>query len=135
MSPTRKTQTTLIVLFTITLVTFLAWACLRRQANPHQPPVTPTATINKSLVVDIPQKALWKNYVTVSAEAKPGAICKLIYIPPSGETLQMDVTANSGGLCEWRWIIDETQGKGSSRLILIIDGISETHFMEIWPAF
>lgn len=61
--------------------------------------------------VHIPQKALLKNYLTVSAEAATGTVCRLIYVPPSGEFLQMEATADLNGLCEWRWKIEEFTGQ------------------------
>jgi hypothetical protein len=85
--------------------------------------------------VTIPQKALWRNYVTVSVEATPGTKCELTFVPPLGKTHQTDTTANASGLCVWNWKIDETEGKGNGRLIFTIDGISETHFLEIRSAF
>jgi len=86
-------------------------------------------------VVHIPQKALLKNYLNISAEAAPGTICTLTYIPPSGESLQMDVTANSSGLCEWRWKIEESHRAGDARLIFTINGQSDTHFIQIFAEF
>jgi hypothetical protein len=47
----------------------------------------------------------------------------------------MDTTADTSGLCEWRWKIDVAQGKGAGRLIFTINGVSETHFMEIRSNF
>jgi hypothetical protein len=47
----------------------------------------------------------------------------------------MDITADSDGLCKWQWKIEEADGKGSGRLIFTIDGVSETHFIEVRSAF
>jgi hypothetical protein len=94
-----------------------------------------TVTQTPRFTVTIPQKALWKNYVTVSAEASPGTSCELTYVSPSGEIQTFITVANPDSLCVWRWKIEETQGKGSGRLIFTIDGVSETHFIEILPEF
>jgi hypothetical protein len=93
------------------------------------PASTPTAIPGKGFVVNNPQKALFKNYVTVSAEATPGTSCELTYIPPSGDISVMDTIANESGICSWRWKIDETKGKGMGWLIFTIGGMSETHFI------
>jgi hypothetical protein len=143
MSPTRKTSIILPILLVMAFVAFLAWANLHGQANSSQtsitpavqPPITPTAVPKTGFVVNIPQKALIKNYVTVSVEALPGTICKLNYISPSGETHQTDTIADAGGLCIWKWKIEETERKGNGRLIFTIGEISETHFMEILSNF
>ncbi len=140
MRPARKK---LIVLLVTILTAFLAWTILREQPASSQPPGTPTALApnaptfapDAALVLNIPQKALWKNYVAVSAEASPGTTCELMYVPPSGKTHQINTTADSSGLCVWKWKVDETEGKGNARLIFTIDGISETHFIEIRSAF
>jgi hypothetical protein len=132
---TQKTQIALIAIFAATLVSLFALVFLRRQLSSPPPPVTLTATPNKPFVLNIPQKALWRNYVTVSAEAPPGTVCKLFYVPPADKALEMGSIANSQGLCEWTWKIEETQGKGNGRLIFTIEGISETHFIEIRSAF
>jgi hypothetical protein len=85
--------------------------------------------------VNIPDKALWRNYLYVSVEAPVGTACRLTYIAPMGATQQLDETANESGLCEWRLKISEEEGKGHSRLIFTIDGISETHFIDVRPNF
>jgi len=125
----------LTALFITVLLLFYIWVFYQGRINSSLTPDTPTVIANNGFVVNIPQKALWRNYVTASVEATTGTNCGLIYISPSGKTNQMDTTANPSGLCEWRWKIEETQGKGSGRLIFTIEGKSETHFMEIWSAF
>jgi hypothetical protein len=85
--------------------------------------------------VNIPQKALMKNYVTVSAEAPPGTTCELIYVPPSGNIHQTETLADASGLCTWRWKVEESEGKGNGRLIFVIGETSETHFIEIRSSF
>jgi hypothetical protein len=135
MSPTQKIAKILIALLLAVFVTFLAWVVLRGQTNTSQLPSAPTGFPYADFAVHIPQKALLRNYVTVSVEATPGTNCKLTYIPPSGEIHQMDTIANTRGLCEWRWKVEESQGKGAGRLIFTIDGASDTHFMEILSGF
>ena len=85
--------------------------------------------------VTIPQKALHKNKVTVSVEAATGTECELTYIAPSGDINKMEAVADTDGICSWTWRVDETKGKGSGRLIFTIEGISETHFIEIRTSF
>ena len=132
MSSTRKTLVSLLLL---TFVAFSAWIILREQSHSSQPPITPTITPNPGFVLNIPQKALMKNYVQVSAEAPPGTKCKLIYVPPSGTTHQTDTIADSSGQCVWKWKVEESEGKGNGRLIFTIGTISETHFNEIRSRF
>jgi hypothetical protein len=131
----RSTRKTLLALLMVAIVAFWGWAVLQKQTVSFQPPSTPTVPPQKSLVVTIPQKALWRNYVEISVEANPGTTCELIYVPPSGQSHQSAATANSSGLCIWKWQIDTSDGKGNGRLIFTIDGISETHFIEIRSAF
>ena len=143
MSSTWKKIRILTAIITVTFVTFLVWLNLRGQSYsteaPNTPsvqlPITPTGVPVKRLAVNIPQKALWRNYVEVSVETVPGTNCELIYIPPLGKTHQTETMADASGLCKWKWKIDETEGKGNGRLIFTIDGISETHFIEVRSAF
>jgi hypothetical protein len=131
----RKVSKILMVLLLTISVAFIVLAVVRHQAGPPLPVSTPTATPEKHFVVDIPQKALFKNYVTVSVEAAPGISCELTYIAPSGDTSVIDTIANKSGVCSWRWKIDEAKGRGMGRLIFTIEGMSETHFIEILPGF
>jgi hypothetical protein len=118
-----------------TIVAFVVLAVAKPQTTSTQMPSTPTAPRDRGIVVNIPQKALFKNYVAVSAEATPGTKCELTYISPSGDVSFMNTTANPSGICSWKWKIDETKGKGAGRLIFTIEGISETHFIEIRSSF
>jgi hypothetical protein len=134
MNPTRKNPITVIALFIMLLIAFFAWVVLRRQTNDiHEPP--PTASTQPKFEVNIPQKALLKNYINISMAAPPGTECNLIYVSPLGNIHENDTTANADGLCMWRWKMDESEGKGSGRLIFTVNGISETHFMEIFANF
>ncbi len=135
MSPMRKISKGLIALFLMGFVALVVLFVFQSQTKSSLPPSTPTAFPEKSFAVNIPQKALFKNYVTVSAEAAPGTSCELTYIPPSGDASAMDTIANENGICSWRWKIDETKGKGAGRLIFTIEGVSETHFIEIRSSF
>ena len=131
----RKNSKVLIVLLLTIPIAFVFLIVLQYQARASLPLSTPTATPEKHFVVNIPQKALYKNYVTASVEATPGTSCELTYIPPSGDTSIMETTTNDSGNCSWRWKIDEAKGKGMGRLIFTIEGVSETHFIEIRRSF
>jgi hypothetical protein len=85
--------------------------------------------------VTIPDKALIKNYLTVSLETDPGTACKLTFIAPSGTIHEMETIADVGGLCEWRWKLEESYGEGHGRLIFTINGVSDTHFINIRKGF
>jgi hypothetical protein len=127
----------------MTFVAFSAWAVLGGQSNSSrlliaptaQLPSTPTIVPKAGFVVNIPQKALMKNYVTVTAEAPPGTKCELTYIPPSGNIHQTATIADTSGLCVWNWKVEDSEGKGNGRLIFTIGNISETHFIEIHSGF
>ncbi len=131
----HKISRTLLALFTTCLFVLLAWGCSPVDTITLQIPTTPTPLPGPDFVTNIPQKALWKNYVTVSAEAAPGTACLLIYVSPSGTIRETDAVADKAGLCEWRWKIEEAEGKGHGRLIFIIGEVTETHFLEILPEF
>ena len=124
----------IILLFTILLI-FVPQIAFPSQSVPANITGAITASTSTDFVLEIPQKALFRNTVTVSAQAKPGIPCELTYIPPSGKTSIMKTIATEDGKCTWKWIIDETQGKGNGRLIFTIEGISETHFIEIRSSF
>jgi len=125
-----------IVFFALTLIAMLLWLIRAEQRFIQQVPTTPTPLIEEaSFQLEIPPKALWRNYVTVSAEATPGTTCELILVTPSGQTLQMDSQADATGTCTWRWKVEEAYGKGNGRLIFTIDGKSETRFIEIRSSF
>lgn len=96
-----------------------------------EPTLSPYADFN----VHIPQKALLRNYINVAVEAEPGTACILTYVPPSGESMQMETVADSNGLCEWRWKIEESHRAGDARLIFTINGLSDTHFIQIFKEF
>jgi hypothetical protein len=38
-------------------------------------------------------------------------------------------------LCEWRWKLEESYGEGHGRLIFTINGVSDTHFINIRKGF
>ena len=117
----------LLVLFAFAAIALLIWLIRGEQRRFLQSTAVATPSPEETIFrLEIPQKALWKNYVTVSAEAVPGTICELLYIPPSGETQQMSSMADINGECAWKWKIEEAHGKGNGRLIFTIDGKSET---------
>ena len=131
----RKVSKSLVALFLTIFVAFIVLVIFQDQAGLSLPASAPTATLEKHFAVDIPQKALFKNYVTVSVEAAPGTSCELTHIAPLGDTSVMEAIANESGICSWRWKIDEAKGKGMGRLIFTIEGVSETHFIEIRRSF
>src|SRR5262245_525900 len=96
---------------------------------------TPSFTVEPHFEVTIPSKALLKNYVVVSVKATAGTSCNLIFIPASGEMINMDTIADESGECMWKWKLEESYGRGHARLIFTIDGTSETHFLQILPEF
>ena len=99
---------------------------------------TPTPVLTESAPpfnVQIPDKALLKNYLVVSLETEPDTTCELTYIAPKGQKFHMVETADEKGICEWRWKLEETDGRGHGRLIFTVNGTSETHFIDIRPGF
>jgi hypothetical protein len=131
--PAKLFATILATLLAVVLIALLLWLIRGEQRFAAQATATPSLEIGFTL--DIPQKALWRNYLVVSAETAPGTHCNLMYIPPSGDTQEMSTVADEDGNCTWRWKIEETDGKGNGRLIFAIDGRSETHFIEIRRSF
>jgi hypothetical protein len=117
--------------------TILIWIVLTAcSSTPVQStPAYSTETPFAPFTLNIPDKALWNNYLIISAETTAGTTCRLIYVPPMGTTQEMDTTADENGLCSWRWKISDQEGKGPGRLIFTIDGRSETHFIEIRRSF
>ena len=138
MSSSRKTLSFLFAFLLLVLLVSLTALSLRGEAAPLQPTIVPTFTPftpAPHFAVTIPQKGLLKNYLTVSVKADPGTSCKLTFIPHSGEILVMDTIANTEGECVWRWKLEESYGKGHGRLIFTINGVSDTHFIEILSNF
>jgi hypothetical protein len=136
--PIKTTKTILKILFVLLILTLgisLIQIILGEEPYASKTPLTPTDTPQVSFNVDIPQKGLWQNYFYVLANAPPGTTCVLLYIPPAGESQEMSSVAYEDGQCKWRWKIEESQGKGNGRLIITIDGRSETHFFEIRSSF
>lgn len=132
--------------YSITLLSFLFTflvilsACSNQgQAQPSPSPVSTatffTYTPEPTFVVTIPQKALLKNYVDVSVKADEGTTCTLTFVPASGEMVVMDAVADATGQCSWQWKLEESYGKGIARLIFTINGVSDTHFLEILANF
>lgn len=107
----------------------------RKKETENTPATIPSSTSQPNFEVTIPSKALLKNYVTVSVKAETGTSCNLIFIPASGETLDMNTIAGKNGECVWRWKLEESYKKGTARLIFTINQISETHFLQILESF
>ncbi len=135
MNLTQKQRKALIAALVTVLIACLAWAAWGGNLKSSRLANVSTAVSDRGFIVNIPQKALIKNYVTVSVEAPPGTTCELTYISPSGQTRQTDTTANTSGLCVWEWKINESEGRGEARLIFTIGNVNETHFMEILSNF
>lgn len=132
----RRSKRPLLVSLALIFVSLLAWAITLGQSKPAQLiPVPATETPIPPFILYIPDKALWKNYLQVSAETSAGTLCRLTYVPPMGTTQEMDTIADESGLCTWRFKISEEEGKGPGRLIFTINGTSETHFIEIRRSF
>jgi hypothetical protein len=125
----------LITLLVIAVSILVIQAASREKYSTTQAMIIATNTSETGLILEIPQKALWRNYVRVSAETKPGSLCELLYVPPSGVMQEFSSVADENGKCAWKWKIEEKDGKGNGRLIFTIDGKSETHFIEIRRSF
>lgn len=123
-----------IIFFTSVFAFSLIWV---NQTKPNTPiiPPTSTPTTPPNFEVTIPSKALLKNYVIVSVKAETGTRCNLIFIPASGEMLNMDTIADENGECVWRWKLQESYKKGTARLIFTINGVSQTRFLQILENF
>lgn len=126
---------TKIILSTVSLIILTIFIIQNRDNNPSSPSIEPTLSPYADFNVHIPQKALLRNYINVAVEAEPGTACTLTYVPPSGESMQMETVADSNGLCEWRWKIEESHRAGDARLIFTINGLSDTHFIQIFKEF
>jgi hypothetical protein len=137
MNPVKSSKRTLIVSLVLIFLALGIWGSISTgRSKPVQvTEIVPAGTPPPPFKVNIPDKALWKNYLHISVEAPAGTACRLTYIAPMGATQQLDETANESGLCEWRLKISEEEGKGHSRLIFTINGISETHFIDVRPNF
>jgi len=131
----RKLTFALALILLVALIIFLFQN--REKAVSVQPPLTPTlpSFTDADYTVTIPDKALIKNYLSVSLETTPGTVCKLTFIPPSGDVREMETTADADSQCKWRWKIEETDGRGHARLIFTVNGVSDTHFIDIRPGF
>jgi len=132
----KKNTKILIAILFITVIALSLFWINQTKSNPAIitfPTVTPTNP--PKFEVTIPSKGLLKNYVTVSVKAEAGTSCNLIFIPASGEMLNMDTIAGENGDCVWRWKLEESYKKGTARLIFTINGISDTRFLQILESF
>ena len=137
MNPTRSPmRKPVLLLLTLVMTVLVLWGCSSGRSTPIQAtPIYPTETPLPPFILHIPEKALWNNYLNISAETSAGTSCRLTYVPPMGTTQEMDTIADESGLCTWRFKISEEEGKGPGRLIFTINGTSETHFIEIRRSF
>jgi hypothetical protein len=134
--PTKRKFRLVLFIFLPAILLLLTARVIHQERNRES---LPTATLllflDADYAVTIPDKALIKNYLTVSLATDPGTKCKLTFIPPSGGMQEMDTVADADGVCEWRWKLEESYGKGHGRLIFTINGISDTHFIDIRAGF
>ena len=134
--PTKRKFRLVLFIFLPAILLLLTARVIQQERNRESlPTATPVLFIDADYAVTIPDKALMKNYLTVSLETHPGTECKLTFIPPSGGMVEMDTVADADGVCEWRWKLEESYGKGHGRLIFTINGISDTHFIDIRAGF
>jgi hypothetical protein len=131
----RKPKILFAVLLLMVASSFLSWAVLHTKSNRPQSVDIPAVAQAPHFETSIPQKALLNNYLTVSVKTAAGTKCKLTFITPSGETQTMDALADEKGECVWSWKLEESAGKGDGRLIFTIDGVSDTHFIQIFANF
>jgi len=131
-------RSTLKVLLALLLIVAVVYFSVRIFYPQNQNPVTPKASTDVAdtgLSVKIPQRVYENSKVTVSVEAGPGANCDLSYITPAGTLSEASglgqTTAGSDGLCSWSWIVDRISRPGSGRVIIKIEGATETHFFEV----
>lgn len=123
-----------IIFFTSVFAFSLIWVNQTKPTTTNIP-ATATPTSPPNFEATIPSKGLLKNYVTVSVKAETGTRCNLIFIPASGEMLNMDTIADENGECVWRWKLEESYKKGTARLIFTINGVSQTRFLQILENF
>jgi hypothetical protein len=135
MSRKRKFQIVLFVFFPAIILLLGARVIHQGQVNETLPTATPISFLDADYKVTIPDKALLQNYLTVSLKTDPGTECKLTFIAPSGGMHEMDTIADTSGVCEWRWKLEESYGKGHGRLIFTVNGVSDTHFIDIRAGF
>lgn len=135
MNLNRKLKLILFVFFPAIILLLSARVIHQGQAVEDVPTSTTLLFTDAEYKVTIPDKALIKNYLTVLLETTPGTICRLTFVPPSGDVREMETTADTNGLCEWRWKIEESDGKGHGRLIFTVNGVSDTHFIDIRSSF
>jgi hypothetical protein len=132
----KSSKGKLIISLLLIFLALTVWGTILMKPMPTQlTQIVPSETSFPPFKVNIPDKALWRNYLHVSVEAPTGTSCRLTYIAPMGATQLLDETANESGLCEWRLKISEEEGKGHSRLIFTINGVSETHFIDVRDSF
>ena len=97
------------------------------------------ASTQEGFTVHIPQRGYMRSKTTIEVEAPPDTECELIFISPSGEDSQQAglgaTTADENGRCTWNFVIEEAERKYDARLLIYVDGVSETHFMEIRKAY
>ncbi len=121
-----------------------------RRATPTPPPlVTPISTLVPTSAptftptsgpfqfLIFPQQVRVGEEVKITLQAWQGAACFLAYYTPSGTLSSADglglVTADSQGRCTWEWHISANTLPGRGRVVISINDVEETHFIEILP--
>jgi hypothetical protein len=133
---TKRKFRLVLFIFLPAILILLTARVIQQGRNPETlPTATPLLFLDADYAVTIPDKALMKNYLTVSLETDPGTECKLTFIAPLGGMQEMDTVADTNGVCEWRWKLEESYGKGHGRLIFTVNGVSDTHFIDIRAGF
>lgn len=133
---TKRKFRLVLFIFLPAILILLTARVIHQGRNPESLPTsTPISFLDADYKVTIPDKALLQNYLTVSIETDPGTGCKLTFIAPSGGMHEMDRVADANGICEWRWKLEESYGKGHGRLIFTVNGVSDTHFIDIRSGF
>jgi hypothetical protein len=107
MQTIKKSVKKLTIILLVSVFAFSLILINQTKPNTTTIPLTATPTSPPNFEVTIPSKALLKNYVTVSVKAETGTSCNLIFIPASGETLNMDTIADENGECVLRWKLEE----------------------------
>jgi hypothetical protein len=99
------------------------------------PTDTPTPTPGPFQFAQLPAEIKVGSDVTVSLQAPPGAVCLLEFYTPDGNRSTAkglgQTVANSQGRCSWEWHVSGNTGAGGGRLVVSMNGITETHEVEV----
>ncbi len=99
------------------------------------PTDTPTPTPGPFQFIQLPKQIRVGNDVTVNLQAPPGAVCFLEFYTPDGNLSTAkglgQAVANSQGRCSWEWHVSGNTGAGGGKLVISMNGITETHEVEV----